>query len=235
MERMSDPIGVAVIDDHPLFREGVIQVIGSSKFFKVVGEGATADDAVRIAKGKLPDILLLDVNLPGGGIQAARAIARACPAVKTIMLTVSEREEHFTQALQAGVRGYVLKGTSGTELLNGLYIVSRGQSYVTPGLVARLLTHLKRPQPAPVPNHHVADLKDRERQMLDHVARGLTNKEIGNHFAISEKTVKHYMTIIMQKLHARNRVEAVALHRKTSEGVGPIDERPLAEYLDERA
>jgi len=235
MERTRDAIGVAVIDDHPLFREGVIQVIRGSKFFKVVGEGATADDAVRIAKGTLPDILLLDVNLPGGGIQAARAIARACPTVKTIMLTVSEQEDHFTQALQAGVRGYILKGTTGAELLNGLYVVSRGQSYVTPGLVARLLTLLRRPQPAPVPNHHVADLKERERQILDHVARGLTNKEIGNQFSISEKTVKHYMTIIMQKLNARNRVEAVALHRKTSEGVGSVDERLLSECLDERA
>jgi two-component system, NarL family, nitrate/nitrite response regulator NarL len=232
---MSDPIGVAVIDDHPLFREGVIQVIRGSKFFKVVGEGATADDAVRIAIGKQPDILLLDVNMPGGGIQAASEIARACPTVKTIMLTVSEREEHFAQALQAGARGYVLKGASGAELLNALYVVSRGQSYVTPGLVARFLTLLKRPRPTSVPNYSVADLKQREKQMLDYVARGLTNKEIGNHFAISEKTVKHYMTIIMQKLHARNRVEAVALHRKTIEGAGPVDELPFAECLDERA
>jgi DNA-binding NarL/FixJ family response regulator len=232
---MSDPINVAVVDDHPLFREGVIQVIRGSKFFRVIGEGATAEDAVSIAKGQQPDILLLDVNIPGGGIQAAREIARLFPTVKTIMLTVSEREEHFAQALQAGVRGYVLKGASGAELLNALYVVSRGQSYVTPSLMARFLTLLKRPRPAPAPNHPVSDLKQREKQILDHVARGLTNKEIGNQFAISEKTVKHYMTIIMQKLHARNRTEAVALHRKTSEGAGPVDELPLAECLDEQA
>jgi len=224
-KRMSDPIGVAVVDDHPLFREGVIQVIRNSKFFKVVGEGATADDAVRIAKSQLPDIILLDVNMPGGGIQAARAIARACPSVKTIMLTVSEREEHFTQALQSGVRGYVLKGTSGAELLNTLYVVSRGQSYVTPGLVARFLTLLKRPPPGPVDNRQLAELTERERQIIDHVARGLTNKEIGNHFSVSEKTVKHHMTIIMQKLHARNRVEAVlAFHKKTGQDLSRADE-----------
>jgi len=231
---MSNPINVAVVDDHPLFREGVIQVIRGSKFFRVVGEGATADDAACIAKSQKPDIFLLDINMPGGGIQAAREIARVCPSVKTIMLTVSEREEHFAQALQAGVRGYVLKGVSGAELLNALYVVARGQSYVTPGLVARFLTLLKRPRPAPAANNPVADLKQREKQILDHVARGLTNKEIGNHFAISEKTVKHYMTIIMQKLHARNRMEAVALHRKTSESAVPVDELPLAECLDER-
>lgn len=224
---MSDPIGVAVVDDHPLFREGVIHVIRASKFFKVVGEGATADDAIRIAKSNLPDIILLDVNMPGGGIPAACAIARVCPTVKTIMLTVSEREEHFAQALQAGARGYVLKGTSGAELLNTLYVVSRGQSFVTPGLVARLLTLLKRPSPAPVHNHNLADLTERERQILDHVSRGLTNKEIANHFTISEKTVKHHMTIIMQKLHARNRVEAVlAFQKKTSQDLGPTDEPP---------
>ena len=232
---MSEPINVAVVDDHPLFREGVTQVIRGSKFFRVIGEGATAADAVSIAKSQQPDILLLDVNMAGGGVQATREIARLCPTVKTIMLTVSEREEHFAQALQAGVRGYVLKGASGAELLNALYVVSRGQSYVTPSLMARFLTLLKRPRPAPAPNHSTADLKQREKQILDHVARGLTNKEIGNHFAISEKTVKHYMTIIMQKLHARNRTEAVALHRKTIEGAGLVDELPLAECLDERA
>jgi len=221
---MSAPIRVAVIDDHPLFREGVIQVIRRSKFFKVIGEGATADDAVRIAKSSQPGILLLDVIIPGGGIQAASEIAHACPTVKTIVLTASEREEHFAQALQAGARGYVLKGASGAELLNALYVVSRGQSYVTPTLVARFLTALKRPRPTPVPNYSVADLKQREKQILDHVARGLTNKEIANQFALSEKTVKHYMTIIMQKLHARNRVEAVlALHGKTSQGVSPAE------------
>jgi DNA-binding NarL/FixJ family response regulator len=228
MQDMSDSISVAVVDDHPLFREGVIHVIRGSKFFKVVGEGATADDAVRIAKSKLPDIILLDVKMPGGGIQAAYAIARFCPTIKTIMLTVSETEEHFTQALQAGARGYVLKGTSGSELMNTLYPVSRGNSYATPGLVARLLTLLKQPTPRPAPNPNLADLKEREMRILDHVARGLTNKEIANRLSISEKTVKHYMTIIMQKLHARNRMEAVLVLQKntTRQGPNPMDRPP---------
>lgn len=212
---MSERIRVAVVDDHPLFREGVAHTIRSSKVLEVVAEGACADDAVRIVKDELPDIVLLDVSMPGGGIEAARTIARVAPVVKTIMLTVSESEEHVAQALAAGAQGYVLKGTSGPELINTMRAVSRGESYVSPGLAARLLTLAKRPQPASPVDSDLPELTRREEGILDHVARGMTNKEIAKTLSISEKTVKHYMTNIMQKLHVRNRVEAVlAFQRK---------------------
>jgi two-component system, NarL family, nitrate/nitrite response regulator NarL len=220
---MTDRIRVAVVDDHPLFREGVTHVIRNSKVLELVGEGATADDAIRIAKDKLPDIILLDVNMPGGGIEAARVIARVCPVVKMIMLTVSESEEHVTQALETGAHGYVLKGTSNSELINTLCAVSRGESYVTPGLAARLLTLLRRRPPVSAHKHDLSELTERENQILDHVARGLTNKEIAKGFEISEKTVKHYMTNIMQKLHARNRVEAVLTLQKRGQNAGRAD------------
>jgi two-component system, NarL family, nitrate/nitrite response regulator NarL len=221
MIERSDRIRVAVVDDHPLFREGVAQVIRSSHALEVVGEGATADDAIRIAKNDLPDIILLDVNMPGGGIEAARAIARECPIVKLIMLTVSESEEHVTQALETGAHGYVLKGTSGSELISTLCAVARGESYVTPGLAARLLTQTNPRTPVAAHHHDLPDLTERENQILDHVARGLTNKEIAKNFDISEKTVKHYMTNIMQKLNARNRVEAVLALQKRVQNAGP--------------
>ena len=110
---MPDRIRIAVIDDHPLFREGVTHTIRNSKLLEVVAEGACAEDAVRIAKDQQPDIILLDVSMPGSGLEAVRTIAHACPFVKVIMLTVSESEDHVSQALAAGSQGYVLKGTSG--------------------------------------------------------------------------------------------------------------------------
>ena len=211
---MADRLRVAVIDDHPLFREGVVHRLRGARGLEVVGEGETADDAVRIASQELPDIVLLDVSMPGGGIEAARSIARVCPIVKTIMLTVSESEQDVTQALEASVKGYVLKGTSGSELLKTMFAISRGESYITPGLAARLLTPAARQEPAPAPAP--PELTEREGQILAQVARGLTNKEIARALSLKEKTVKHHMTSVMQKLHVRNRVEAAMVYRKHS-------------------
>jgi two-component system, NarL family, nitrate/nitrite response regulator NarL len=216
---MGDRLRVGIIDDHPLFREGVVHTLRSARVLDVVGEGGTAEEAIRIAKEELPDILLLDVSMPGGGIEAARSIARVCPVVKMIMLTVSESELDVAQALEAGAKGYVLKGTSGSELLKTMFAVSRGESYITPGLAARLLTHVGRQepgQPATLP-----ELTERGEEILAHVARGLTNKEIARALSLSEKTIKHHMTNIMQKLQVRNRVEAAMVFRKQSSQAPP--------------
>jgi two-component system nitrate/nitrite response regulator NarL len=215
---MTGPIKVAVIDDHPLFREGVANTIQRSGAVQVIAEGETADDAIEIAKAKLPDIVLLDVSLPGGGMEAARAIVKACPVVKIVMLTVSESEEHVQQAMAAGVHGYVLKGTSGPELINTLRAVARGEYYVTPTFAARILAHTRRPPKAPPRDDGNGDLTKREEQILNRVADGLTNKEIAGALQISEKTVKHYMTNILQKLQVRNRVEAAMEYRKRMQG-----------------
>lgn len=213
---MSDRLRVAIIDDHPLFREGVAYTLRSARGLDVVGEGGSADDAVRIARQQAPDIVLLDVSMPGGGIEAARSIARICPDARTIMLTVSETEQDVSQALDAGVKGYVLKGTSGSRLLETIFAVSRGESYVTPGLAARLLTLGRRPEPAR--STLLPELTEREGQILAQVARGLTNKEIARAMSLSEKTVKHHMTNVMQKLQVRNRVEAAMVYRRQTQG-----------------
>ncbi len=207
------PIRVAVVDDHPLFREGVAHTLERSNALRLVGQGATADDAIRIAKADDPDIILLDISMPGGGLEAARAISRACPATKIVMLTVSESEHHVHQAMASGARGYILKGTSGLELINTLRVVARGEHYVTPALAARLLAASRRPS-LPLPEEDFPELTRREEQILDRVARGLTNREIAKALHIGEKTVKHYMTSIMQKLHVRNRVEAALAFRR---------------------
>jgi two-component system, NarL family, nitrate/nitrite response regulator NarL len=213
---MADRIRIAVIDDHPLFREGVANTLRSNHAFEVMAEGNSADDAVRIAEVERPDIILLDVSMPGGGIEAVRVIARVCPGAKTIMLTVSESDEHVAAALEAGASGYILKGIRGPELVRIVAAIHGGESYVSPALAARLLVQLTQAAPSNPVKHVFTVLTPREEQILAHVSRGQTNKEIARALALSEKTVKHYMTNIMQKLQVRNRVEAVLAMRQRS-------------------
>jgi DNA-binding NarL/FixJ family response regulator len=211
---MASRIRIAVVDDHPLLRDGVIYVLKNSKLFDVVGEGRCLADAVQHAQSSKPDIMLLDISMPGGGINAAAQITATCPDVRCIMLTVSEQEEDVAASLQSGARGYILKGTSGPELIRIAQSIHQGESYVTPGLAARLLTQTPQVVTAQPEKDGTSDLTYREEQVLDHVSRGLTNKEIANSLSLSEKTVKHYMTNIMQKLNVRNRVEAVLTARQ---------------------
>ncbi len=204
-------IRVAVIDDHPMFRSGVVQILNDNAGFEVVGEGATAGEAIQLAKEFSPDLMLIDISMPGSGVEAAALITQLYPGINVIMLTASEAEENVTATLEGGAKGYLLKGTSGPELIRVAQAVCNGESYVTPTLAAKLLFQIKQKQTqqkAQQLDGH-SELTSREEEVLDHVARGLTNKEIARALTLSEKTVKHYMTIIMQKLQVRNRVEAV--------------------------
>ena len=207
---MLESIRIAVVDDHPILREGVIGVLSHQQDFKIVGEGASADDAVRIASETHPDLLLLDISMPGGGLEAARRILDTHPGIKTIMLTVSEREEDLNRAMQIGVHGYVLKGITGSDLVATIRAVSRGETYITPQFAARLLSNMRRTgHPAGSTRREQPMLNVREEQILKEVAAGHTNKEIARKLSLSEKTIKHYMTSVLQKLNVRNRVEAV--------------------------
>jgi DNA-binding NarL/FixJ family response regulator len=208
---MTETIRIALVDDHPLLREGVASTLEAEPDIEVVGQGGNAEEALSLASDLLPDLIMLDVSMSGGGINAARTIAAACPVVKIVMLTVSEDEDDVLAALKVGARGYVLKGVSGPELVNS------GESYVTPSLAATLLGELreqhKEKKSAPDP---LSELTSRERQILELVSTGRSNKEIADEIFLSEKTVKHYMTNILQKLQVRNRVEAALLAQKSA-------------------
>ena len=211
---MTEAIRVVVADDHPLFREGVINSLQSLPDMVVVGQAADADEALRVVREELPDLALLDVTMPGSGIAAARRIAAACPATRIVMLTVSENEDDLLEAMKAGASGYVLKGVSARELASVVRSVSNGEVYVAPSLAFGLLREMSSPRPS----DPLAELSARERQVLELVANGLSNQEIGLKLGLAEKTIKHYMTNILTKLQVRSRVEAALLAARVGLG-----------------
>ncbi|ODN72403.1 LuxR C-terminal-related transcriptional regulator [Methylobrevis pamukkalensis] len=211
---MSERISLVVVDDHPLYRSGVVRTLVESGRFEILGEGASAAEATELCARLAPSTVLLDISMPGNGVAAARKIHAANPATAIVMLTVSEQDDDVLAALAAGARGYVLKGIGGDELVAMLEGIARGETYVAPSLAARLLVLLQGQQQAgPARTAPVDTLTAREEQILRLVAAGLSNKEVGRKLDLQEKTVKHYMTNILQKLQARNRVEAALIAR----------------------
>lgn len=216
---MSQKYRVVIVDDHPLMREGIAATFAAAGGFTVAGQGSSADEAVQLARDKRPDLLLMDICMPGCSIEATRTIAATCPETKVVIFTNSEEPGHVTRALEASARGYVLKGISGADLVKVTQMVLTGRCYVTPELAARLLVQSTikpvKDKVAEVPHQ---ELTVREEEIIGGVANGKTNKEIARALNLSEKTVKHHMSNIMQKLHVRNRVEAVLYLRKFDQG-----------------
>ncbi|WP_027054898.1 response regulator [Mesorhizobium erdmanii] len=207
-------IRIAIVDDHPLFREGVTRSLSELGGFEIVGEGATAQDAERIASTVHPDILLLDISMPGGGLAAVASILADHPTQKIVMLTVSEANADVTKALNAGVQGYILKGVGSRALSDILHNVAAGESYLSPMLSARLLSDLQSPQPADGVADRLRQLTERQTEILRLVAEGLSNKEVALRLELQEKTVKHHMTGVLSKLNVRNRTEAALMMRE---------------------
>lgn len=208
---MSESIRILIADDHPLFREGVARSLASEPNFKIIGEASSGEEAFDLVADLLPDVLLMDITMPGaGGIVTARKIATAWPVVRIIMLTVSEDQDNLMAALKAGARGYVLKGVTARELANAVRGVASGDVYISPALAGGILFEMTAKKQA----DPLTELTDRERDILSLVGEGLTNREIGDRLHLAEKTIKHYMTNVLQKLQVRSRVEAALLAQK---------------------
>lgn len=210
---MKQPIKVVIVDDHPLFRTGVARTLEETGRFEIVGQGASADDAVRLAREVRSDILLLDLSMPGGGLDAARAISATTTAMKIIVLTASESDDDLLSALRAGAHGYVVKGVSSSALVDAIIGVANGEGYVSPALAARLLTEMRPSKSAASSENPLSELTPREEEILGLVGQGQSNKEIGRKLNLQEKSVKHHMTRILDKLHVRNRTEAALFLR----------------------
>jgi two-component system nitrate/nitrite response regulator NarL len=205
---MSEQIRVLVVDDHPLFRQGVVHSLSSDPGLTVVGETASGEEALQLARELLPDVVLLDISMPGwDGLLTAEKLSTACPATMIVMLTVSEDKDKLFAALKAGARAYVLKGVSARELARVVRNAANGEAYVSPSLAAEMLVSLTQGK-APDP---LQELTERERDILGLIGAGMTNREIGERIFLSEKTIKHYVTNILQKLQVRSRLEAALL------------------------
>ena len=205
---MPDPIRILLADDHPMFREGVAHSLGSEPDLEVIAQTASGEEAVELAQRLIPDVVLLDITMPGiGGIAAAARIAASVPDMRILMLTVSEDKDNLLAALKAGAHGYVLKGASASELRAIVRRVAGGEAFVTPALATRLLVEFSRPQE----RDPFSELTAREHDVIELLSLGSSNREIAERLHLAEKTVKHYVTCILQKLHARSRTEAALI------------------------
>jgi DNA-binding NarL/FixJ family response regulator len=206
---MAERIRVAVVDDHAMFRAGVIQSLGLDGDIEVVGEGGSASEAVQLAKKLAPDLILLDVSMPGNGIMAAREILRMPNPPRVAMLTVSEADNDVMGALDAGAVGYLPKGIQAADLVTTVRSLMGGSTFVSPNLALRLLSNKARAEAGPL-----ASLSDQEKRTLRLVAKGLSNRQVGELLDVQEKTVKYHVSNILRKLRAKNRVEAVLVAKQ---------------------
>jgi len=219
---MSDPTRILVADDHPMFRRGVAESLNMDPEFKIIGEAESGEQAVAMTLQLRPDLVMLDISMPGiDGIVAASRIAASLPEVRIVMLTVAENQKSLLAALKAGAHGYVLKGVSAFELRSIVRRVADGEAYVTPHLAASMLRDFSRPS---VKKSGISELTPREAEVLDLLSQGLTNRQIGECLSMAEKTVKHHMTSILQKLQVRTRTEAAILVLQRSAAAGPAEE-----------
>jgi len=207
---------VLVVEDHPLFRKGVVALLDTVPDVDVAGTAASGEEAVTLAGQLQPDLVLMDLQLPGmSGIEATRAIVAADPAVRVLVLTLFEDEDSVFLALRAGARGYVLKDANEEELVGAIRAVARGEAVFGEAVAGRVLAFFAAPRPAP---KVFPTLTDREREILELIARGSPNPSIARTLSLSPKTVANYVSAIFAKLQVADRAEAMIRAREAGLG-----------------
>jgi DNA-binding NarL/FixJ family response regulator len=207
---MSDRVRVVVVDDDDLMRAGLRSVLSSDETIDVVGEAGDGREAVDRIRALRPDLVLMDIRMPDlDGISATREVLATSPEVKIVVLTTFEQDDYIFDALSAGASGFLLKRTQPEELIAAIHTVADGDSLLSPSVTRRVIDRMAS-QPSPVrTSARLDELTPREREVLELVAQGLSNREIAERFVIEESTVKTHVKRILMKLRLRDRVQAV--------------------------
>ncbi len=202
---MGDVIKVLLVDDHAVVRAGLAKILETEPDIKIVGEAGDGIQAANKALELKPDVVLMDIVMPHrNGLEAMLTIKESLPDIRVLFLTVSEREEDLFQALRFGAQGYLLKSASIEEVVEAVRIIAAGEAVLSPAIAARLIAEFRQK------HEGEAKLSNREKEVLQSVGEGLTNAEIVSHLFISESTVRTHLQRLLEKLHLRNRAEAIA-------------------------
>ena len=216
-ETNRDATRVLLVDDHPMFREGVASLLGRAEDIALIGEASNGEEAIRLAETLLPDIVLMDIKMPGmGGIEATRTIVTRSPHIGVIMLTMFEDDESVFAALKAGARGYVLKDADRGTLVRAIRAVAQGEALLAPSIARRVLEQFNAPAPPAAPPvapqltpDLFGELTPRELDVLRLIAQGLRNRDIAERLVISEKTVQNHISNIFAKMQVNDRSQAI--------------------------
>jgi DNA-binding NarL/FixJ family response regulator len=220
----TDRIRVMLVDDHALMRKGVASLLAACPDIEVIGEAENGAEAVTRVADLMPDLILMDIQMPEmDGLEATRRIKAEHPYLKIVMLTVSEEDRALFDAIKAGAQGYLLKKMEPDEFLTMVRGISRGEAPISRTMASKILGEFSRRLKGPQPEDPVARLTPREREVLQLLTQGNTNKEIANALGVSENTVKNHLKNILAKLHLQNRVQAVAFALR--EGIVSEDAR----------
>ncbi len=215
---MEPTIRVLVADDHAVFREGLRAMFSPEPDMDVVGEAATGNEAVERAAELGPDVILMDIQMPGiNGIEATRRILGASPRIGVVVLTMFEDDDSVFSAMRAGARGYVLKGAPPSEILKVVHAVAGGEAHFGPEIARRLVDFFSTPKPA-APEEALPELTVRERDILGLIAQGHTNATIAARLFVSPHTVRNHITHIFAKLQVADRTEAIVRAREAGLG-----------------
>jgi len=215
-----DPLRVLIADDHPFFRRGLHNLLMALPDTDPVGEASTGEEAVALAERLQPDVILMDLQMPGmSGVEATRRIIEASPHIGVLVVTMFEDDHSVFSAMKAGARGYVLKDTDEEEILRAIRGVGHGEAIFSPAIAQRLLSYFAQvAQPAP-PQRVFPELTDREREILDLIAHGCSKQQIAAQLVLSPRTVRNHISNIFSKLQVADRTQAVLRAREAGLGM----------------